>query len=71
MIALQQRFSGLSHTCVAASNLNIIKPGTTPNETISANESNCFPIGELALSALAAKPSKKSKTKAAKRYSDA
>ncbi len=26
--------------------INIIAPGTTPKETISANESNCFPISE-------------------------
>ena len=41
--------------------MNIIIPGATPKLTMSANESNCLPISELALRALAAKPSKKSR----------
>jgi hypothetical protein len=37
-----------------------IIPGANPNETMSANESNCFPRGPLLLSFLAKKPSRKS-----------
>ena len=41
--------------------LNIVIPGNKPKLTISAKESSCAPRLELDLSALAIKPSKKSK----------
>ena len=44
---------------------NITMPGRTPKLTMSASESSSLPIGELALSILAEKPSRKSKTQAA------
>ena len=39
-----------------------IMPGTTPNDTISANESSCLPMSDLTFKSLAAKPSRKSAT---------
>lgn len=39
---------------------SIIIPGATPNVTISARESNCFPSSPILFNFLAKKPSKKS-----------
>ena len=39
---------------------NMMIPGATPNVTISARESNCFPSSPILFSFLAKKPSKKS-----------
>jgi hypothetical protein len=44
--------------------LNIIKPGTTPNVTMSAKLSRSFPMGDDTFNRRAVKPSKKSSTKA-------
>ena len=44
--------------------ININTPGATPKDTMSANESNCFPNSEVMLSFLATNPSAKSNTKA-------
>lgn len=38
----------------------MIIPGTKPNDTMSANESNCFPSSEGTFSNRATKPSRKS-----------
>ncbi len=48
----------------ALSNKNMNKAGTRPKEITSASESISLPMGDLALSSLATKPSKKSKTAA-------
>lgn len=42
--------------------LQPISPGTNPNDTMSAMESNCLPNSEYAFNLLATKPSKKSNT---------
>ena len=49
---------------VCPSNHATINDGATPNETTSDNESSSPPIGDFAFKALAANPSKKSKTAA-------
>ena len=43
----------------------MINDGATPNDTTSESESRSAPIGDFACKALAAKPSRKSKTAAA------
>jgi hypothetical protein len=48
-------------TCPNLISQNMVKPGTNPLVTISANESNCKPSGPATFHNLAKKPSKKSK----------
>ncbi len=62
-------YISVENPCAATADNNIInriEAGATPKLTASANESNSLPILEYALSQRAAKPSKKSKTAAAK-----
>ena len=56
--------SGRSAACAISQYM--MKPGATPDETTSANESKSAPMGECALSSRAAKPSRKSKRPATK-----